>query len=229
MIWKSAYLYYALAVLTGVLVFVSRDTVEVPMFATMSGFFLMLMVAADQSWKAFKRCGRAAIITTLKPSDGGHSTIHPADISIASSQSHESDSKIPNFAVFATGGFVHGGVEWQGEENFFVCPPEHIEQTGAALICRTRFRKVDFEELPDFVQGELLKLRFFNPRTCALKDNLWFGITSTIDGTSSTKFLQEESNFLDQTELINKYKKNLKDKDYESKPQRIIINPADYS
>lgn len=210
--FKSSYIYYILIALSIIFLFFDEEVIEVPRLATIFAFLLMLIMAADQSWKAFKRQGRAAIVTSLKPDQGGHSTIHPDDISIAVSPSDDS-TKLPNLVVFATGGFVHGGVEWQGEENFIVCPPEHVEQTGASLICRTRLRRVDFGDLQDYVQSELLQLKFFNRRTVALKKNLWFGMTSKLDGTATTKNLIAESDFLDQTATINQLKKLLRDKE----------------
>lgn len=227
--FKSSYLYWILGGLSLVFLFVDQSTTELPTLATVCAMFTMLIMAADQSWKAFKRCGKACIVTSLKPDEGGHSTMHPDDLSLAVSPSDE-HSILPNFAVFASGGFVHGGVEWQGGENFFVCPPEHIEPTGAALICRTRFRRVDYDELPDYVQGELLKLKFFSKRTVKIQDNLWFGMTSKIDGTSTTKMLSAESDFLDQTSVINQLKKLLRDKheseqrNTKSQTQPIYLN-----
>jgi len=230
--FKVNYIYYAIIAATVAFLFINTDTTPVPTLATGSGFLLLLLIAGDQSWKAFKRCGRAAIVTSLKPDDGGHSTIHPDDISIAVSPSTGSTG-LPNFVVFATGGFVHGGVEWQGEENFFVCPPEHVEQTGAALICRTKFRKVAFGDLPDYVQAELLKLKYFSIRMVKVKHNLWFGMTSKLDGTATTKFLSAESDFLDQTSVINQLKKLLRDSSEGSggktdkNQQPIILNLPD--
>jgi len=208
--------------------FVDDSVMEVPTMATACAFFLMLIISADQSWKAFRRQGRAAIIKTLKPDDGGHSTIHPDDISIAMSPSDDT-SKLPNFAVFATGGFVHGGVEWQGDENYFVCPPEHIEQTGSALICSTKFRKVDFDDLQDYIQAELLKLKFFSKKMVSLKHNLWFGMTSKLDGTSTTNMLTAESGFLDQTAFINQLKKLIRDKSDATTPSGKSSSPITFN
>jgi len=224
--FKASYVYLVMVILIVIFLFTDKNTIETPTIATGLALFLMLVVAGEQSWKAFKRQGRAAIITTLPPDDGGHDTIHPYDVKMANSPS---DSKIPSFMVFATGGFVHGSMEWQGSNNFFVCPPEHVEQTSSALICRTRFRRVEFSQLQDFVQSELLQLRFFDPRIVGMKKNLWFGITSTVDGTATTNLLQAESTFLDQTDLINAYKKLLRDKDKEKKKkgdsgQPIVLN-----
>jgi len=215
--FKSAHFFYAMGAVTFLLLIFDEGTMEVPTLATSSAFFLFLLFAADQSWKAFKMHGRAAIVTSLNPDDGGHSTIHPDDISIAVSPSPDDD--LPNFVVFATGGFVHGGVEWQGQDNFFVCPPEHVDQTGAALICHTKFRKIEFNDLHDYVQSELLKLKYFSPRMAKLQGNLWFGMTSKIDGTSTAKMLAAESSFLDQTNVINQLKKLLRDKNESNKKE----------
>jgi len=214
--FKSQHLYFIIGALAVIFLIFDDGRIEVPTLSTLCALLLMLIISADQSWKAFKRQGKAAVITSLKPDDGGHSTIHPDDVSLAVSPTNEEESDLPNFAVFATGGFVHGGVEWQGEENFFVCPPEHIEQTGSALICRTKFRKVDYNDLPDYVQSELLKLKFFSKRMVSMKNNLWFGMTSKLDGTSTTRMLSAESDFLDQTSVINQLKKLLRDKNESS-------------
>jgi hypothetical protein len=227
--WKSQYIYYIFIVVVVVAFIASKETIEVPMWGTAAGVMFLLFTASDQSWKAFKKSGRAAILVSLKPSEGGHSTIHPDDISIAMSQG----SKYPTFMVFATGGFVHGGVEWQGSENFVICPPEHVESTGAALICYTKLRRVEFEELQDYIQVELEKLKLFNRAISRAKRNIWFGMTSKIDYSSTAKNLADETKFLDQTAVVNYLKTLLKDRRYgkeesggypRGKQEQIVVN-----
>lgn len=227
---KTTYIFYILIAIAVVALIFDKTYIPVPRTSTLVAFLLLIMMAAHYSWEAFKRHGRAAIITTMKPDEGGHSTIHPDDISIAVSPPSGDESRLPNFMVFATGGFVYGGMEWRGNENYFVVPPEHVEHTGAALICRTRVRKVDIDSLPDYIQGELYKLKLFNKKTIMLKQNLWFGMTSTLDGTTTSKLLNAESDFLDQTSTINQLKKLLRDREEATKKtgdQPFVINMQD--
>jgi hypothetical protein len=206
--WKNVYAYY-LFLLFVVLAFIfNSDQMEVPMWGTSLGVLFLIWVAVDQSWQAWKRQGRAAILTSLKPGEGGHDTIHPDDITIAMSKRES----FPNFMVFATGGFVFGDFAVQGSTNFVVCPPEHVESTGPAFICHTKLRRVEFEELPDYIQTELEKLKNFNRSLVKAKKNLWFGMTSKIDQSSTTENLVVESKFLDQTQVINYLKSLLKDR-----------------
>jgi hypothetical protein len=225
--WKAIYVYYIFIAAIVIAFIVSKDTIEVPMWGTGLGIIFLIWTASDQSWKAFKKSGRAGILTSLKPGEGGHSTIHPDDISFAMAQSE----KYPSFCVFVTGGFVHGGVEWQGKENFVVCPPEHIESTGAAFICHTKLRRVEFEELPDYVQVELENLKLFNRTMARVERNIWFGMTSKMDNSSSAVNFASESKFIDQTNVINYLKHLLKDRSYgkgdsyqKGKQEQIVVN-----
>lgn len=204
------------------------ESVEVPAWGTGLGVLFLIWVGIDQSWQAFKRQGRASILVNLKASSGGHSTIHPEDISLAmSKKEHER-----TFIVFATGGFVYGGIEAKGSENFVVCPPEHIESTGPAFICHTKLRRVDIDQLPDYIQNELENLKHFNKAWVKAKDNLWFGMTSKIDDTSTAENLTTESKFLDQTAVINYLKTLLKDKGFyeekrtgiKKKEEQVVVN-----
>jgi hypothetical protein len=205
---KASHVYLAMGALAFIMLFV--DTGSVPLPTAPTGIFILLLIiaASQQWWEALKAKGPAALITTLPPSSGGHSTIHPNDIAIATSSPNDD---MPNFCVVATGGIFTGGVEWRGSENFFVFPPQHMEQTGAGVVIRTRFRQVKFEQLHDFIQAELLKFNNFDPRMVSVKKNLWFGVASTLDGTATTKTLLAESHYLDQTEQLNRYKKMIDD------------------
>ena len=226
--WKSVYAYYILGILTALALIFHPESIEVPFMGTLLAFAFAGWVAMDQSWKAFKRQGRAAILVSLQPDEGGHSTIHPDDISLTMSI----DKNSPSFCVFATGGFVHGGIEFRGSENFVICPPEHCESTGPAFICHTKLRRVKFEQLPDYIQQELMNIKYFSLTICRTKNNIWFGMTSKLDGTSVSKRLQEESRFVDQTSIINEMKTLLSDRKgiYEEKKrenkrgEQIVVN-----
>ena len=232
--WKAVYVYYILIACTLLSLVASQELMEIPTWGTLFGILFLLYAATDQSWKAFKKQGKASILTSLKPDDGGHSTIHPDDISFAMSkgETKKGGKKLPSFVVFVTGGFVHGGIEWQGQENYVVCPPEHVENTGSAFICHTRLKRVRFDELPSYVQDELLKLKYFDIISISAKRNLWFGMTSKIDGTADSNYLEKESKFVDQTYLINQLKTLLKDKPEVYSPvtpgkknkEQIVIN-----
>ncbi len=226
--WKNIYAYYIFIAVIIIAFFMGNENVEVPAWGTGLGILFLIWVAIDQSWQAFKMQGKAAILCSLKPSEGGHSTIHPDDVTITMSKRESS----PNFMVFATGGFVHGGMEWQGQENFVVCPPEHIEFTSPALICHTKLRRVEFEELPDYIQTELENLKLFSRTLVKAKQNLWFGMTAKIDQSSTTENLIVESKFLDQTSVINYLKSLLKDRkigredrgNIKGKGEQIVLN-----
>ena len=223
--WKGIYTYYIFIAAVLIAFIADQSTVAIPAWGGGLGVLFLIWVAIDQSWQAFKKQGRAGILVSLKPSQGGHSTIHPDDISIAMSRKENERT----FMVFATGGFVYGGIEWQGSENFVICPPEHIESTGPAFICHTKLRRVEYERLPDYIQIELDKLKLFNKQLVKAKQNLWFGMTSKIDDTATTENLQIESKFLDQTNVINYLKTLLKDKSTSVEAKRkegeqIVVN-----
>jgi len=225
--WKNIYVYYIFLAFVLLAFLLNSDPIELPAWGTGLGVLFLIWVGIDQSWQAFKRQGRAAILVNLKASSGGHSTIHPEDISLAmSKKEHER-----TFIVFATGGFVFGGIEAKGTENFIVCPPEHIESTGPAFICHTKLRRVDIDQLPDYIQNELENLKHFSKGWVKAKQNLWFGMTSKIDDTATAENLTTESKFLDQTAVINYLKTLLKDKQLDddvkkkkNKSEPIVIN-----
>ena len=232
--WNNSYTYYILLAATLGALILNDDPMELPMWGTALGVLFLGFMAADQSWKAYKWQGRAAVLVSLNPSDGGHATIHPDDISIAMNSRVEVGRTSPSFVVFATGGFVAPGFAVQGSENFVVCPPEHIESTGPAFICHTKLRKVRFEWLEDYVQAELMKLKHFPKFTPNAKGNLWFGMSSKKDGTATHSFLQAESKFLNQTSLVNQYKELLKDvpkvqktKSTSEGKEQIVFNVGD--
>jgi len=232
--WNSTVVYAILILACLGLFIFQTDTYPIRIWGALVGVGFLIVVALDQSWKAFKKQGKAAILVSLKPNKGGHSTIHPDDISIAMSPKSSSGENMPNFMVFATGGFVVEGFAWNGNENFVVCPLPHCEDTPSAFICHTKLRKVKFEWLPDYVQSELEGLHFFNKTMCNVRNNIWFGMTSKLDGTATASFLVSESSFLDQTKTINKQKEiindlvSLKDKTKSSKSndksEQIIVN-----
>jgi len=230
--WKNNYIYYVLIGATFVSLIADKGVYEFPTWGTLLGILFLAYAAGDQSWKALKRMGRAAVLVSLKATEGGHSTIHPDDITIAMNRRGVMTSGgdlMPSFMVFATGGFVHSGLEWKGNENFVVCPPEHCESTGPAFICYTKLRRVDFDVLPDYVQVELRNLTLFKEMPAKTRRNIWFGMTSKRDGTSTSQYLELESKFLDQTRVINTLKGLLKDKPQlaqqkGSKNEQFVIN-----
>ena len=62
----------------------------------------------------------------------------------------------------------------------------------------------------------------FNLWEVRAKNNLWFGMTSKKFGTATSENLAKESQFLDQTHIINEYKKRLREKEHieEEKPSK---------
>jgi hypothetical protein len=190
------------------------ETAVVPKYPTLMVLLFLILAAVDMSTIALKRSGKAAILTNVSIPKGGHSSVHPDDIVMAMSRGGNPSSKksMPSMVCFATGGFVTSGIEAKGWENFVVCPPEYLEDTGAALICHARLHQVGFNDLPDYIQHALLQLKHFKMSSAKVKGNLWFGLTSKMDGSATSENLVKESKFVDQTYIINQLRAIIKER-----------------
>ena len=173
-------------------------TSEVPRYPVLLGCLILITVAIDQSWEAFKRKGKAAIVD-LPPTEGGHSTIHPYDIRMASGYDHETKTT-HNFTVFALGGWMFGNMYFQGHGPFIVASPEYCEDTEAAFICHAKLVPVTYNEMPRCVKDELRKLEHFNRHT---SKDLYIGAISLIDGSDTADNREKLDKFLDQSKRID--------------------------
>jgi len=207
-------------------IFYRTEIMELPKYPTIIFLLLMSYTALDQSYEAFKRKGEGCIVD-LPVGKGGHTTINPYDIKIARGYDNKLE-RTNSYAVFATGGFVYGNIEWKGADAFIVCPPEHIFRFDSGMVCVTALRKVKYEDLPDYVQEKLHKLDRFSIRLARIQDNIYWGLTSTFDGTATESNLIKETKIKDFQGQIN-YLKDIIDeyreqsrKDLESR--QIIIN-----
>ena len=219
---KREYSYYILAAAAVITFLFVRDEYPLPIWPT--GFFLLLcmLVAFDMSWEKWKKDGRACI-TNLDIGNGGHSSIHPYDIRPAT-QYYKDGKKLRSFVCFATGGFMITAFNIQGGDQFIVCPPEHIEHTISAMICHTVLRKVEFEEMPDYVQNELMQLKNFDLKKVRVKENLYFGMCSKIDGTLTESNQIKETEFLDKNREITTLKNLIQDYQEQIRSKNKIVS-----
>jgi hypothetical protein len=181
--------------------FFNEERIIVPKWGTLFGILFFVIVAAMESWEAWKRKG-TLILSDIGIGKGGGTGFNPSgDMRIA--KSHQEDK--PSFAVVATGGFVFAGFAMNGNENFIVCPPEHIMVFSGNIMIKTHLRRVLYRQLPKYIQDELCKLPRFKKEFADKRDNLWFGMTSTYYGTDTQDNLKIEQKFLDNMALSNEY------------------------
>jgi len=198
--FETKHLYYVLAAVTLLtFFFYNEEQMIVPKWATSFAFLLMFTIAMGESWEAWRRKG-SIIITTLGIGKGSNSGFNPSgDIRIARSI----EAKKPNFAVIATGGFVYAGFSVQGKENFLIVPPEHVMQFYGNVIVKTRLRRVYFNQMPKYIQDELIQLPGFKVSLCDKKHNLWFGMTSNYYGTDTMDNVKFEQDFINKNDYSN--------------------------
>ncbi len=164
--------------------------------------FIMTILLGD----AFRIKGQG-IFTELPLVSGGHSSINPHDVRMAVPTGENTEEE--KYVVFATGGFSAMGFEFKGKEAFCVCPPEHFKtDMTAGKICKTKFYQVDFDDLPDYVQAELVLLPRFKEEAVTKKENLWYGETSKEDGTDTAGNHQVMRKLIAKNQEVN-YLKNL--------------------
>lgn len=205
--WKNSYLYGLLMAATLIsFIFFSEEKILLPKWGTMFGFLFFAAVAMVESWEAWKRRG-SIIISDLGIGKGGSTGFNPSgDLRIARSTSDQ-----PSLAVIATGGFVYAGFSMNGNENFIICPPEHVMEFGGNKFVKTHLRNVKYSEMPKYIQDELNKLPRFKKELVARKHNLWFGLTSSYYGTDTVDNFKLEQKFLDTMSMTNEYAHMLDD------------------
>lgn len=190
----------------------------VPSYPTLFSFILLGSYSLWAMWEIFKSRG-SGCLSTLGRDLGGHSTIHPDDIRLAKSP----DNISPSFVVLATGGFVYGGFEMQGSQNFIVTLPEYVEKvTNSGHVVRAKLQNVTFEQMPGYVQQELLQLKHFDPRKLPMKNNLWFGMTAEKYETNTVENRKIEEKLLEQSEMISYLKEKIKDLLTQKKQRNLL-------
>lgn len=204
--FKATYVYYILIAATILTLFFYRgDDVLVPQYPALSFILFLIFGMVHQGWSSFKLHGRVCV-TNLERNSGGHSTYHPDDVRIAFSKDDQ-----PSFMVMAQGGFDYNTLSIQGKDRFLVFPPEHAEEKNAGIVVHTKFRRVDLDDLPDYIQSELMQLKHFNAEKVRMKNNLYFGATAEKFMTDTESNKKLESKFLDQTSQLNYYKRIIQD------------------
>lgn len=217
MIWKQS---YNLIVIIGLLIisilFFGEETFAIPKYPLLVVILGITYVFAILMADAFRIKGQG-LLTDLPIEAGGHSSINPQDIRLAIPANGKSES----FTVFATGGFSALGFEFKGKEAFCVTPPEYwrFDMTAGA-VCSTKFHRIDYDDLPDYVQSELLKLSRFSREAVRKKGNLWFGMTSKEDGTDTTKNHDIERKFIAANQETNYLKELIKEMQAQERERR---------
>lgn len=225
--WKSSYTFAVLLLLFFVSLFFTEDVYTIPKWPLFVVILLLTYVFAILLQDAFRIKGQG-IIADLPIESGGHSSFNPQDIRLAVPDNDESEK----FTVFATGGFSALGFEFKGNEAFCVCPPEHFhyDMTPGA-ICVTKFHRIDYDDLPDYVQSELLKLHKFSVERVSTHENLWFGMTSKEDGTDNAENHNIERKFVaanQETNYLKELIKEMQAQERERRRKRIVKYPESY-
>lgn len=199
--WKQSYWYWILlAASVFMFIFFSEDRMNVPTWGT--GLFILtwIMIAMGESWKAWSKSGMI-INTTLGIGKGANDGFNPSgDLRMATRK----DSR--SFACIATGGFVFAGFSMNGNKNFLVCPPEHVQQVGGNMFIKTRLRRIRLYDLPNYIQENLKQLPRFNEGIISKRHNLWFGMTSEYYGTDTNDNMERETKWLSEMSVKNNYK-----------------------
>jgi len=211
------------------LVFFNKASWYVPIWPAIFFFAFCAWTAFDQWNEAIKRKGKG-LITDLEISRGGHMCIHPEDIRTASR--YDRDGKvIMSFACIAGGGYLFMGmVGIQGNDFFLVVPPEHIMDAESGTMIHTKLTKRRFDDFPNYIQSALLKLPRFTLTVAKAKDNIYFGMTSKLDGTATAenfaieeKFCMMNKQLNDLKKAMNEYSAQLDKARREQQPQQPII------
>jgi len=185
-------------------IFAPDETTTLPLFPVVLVALLLIYGAGDKWWQALKYEGDHCFVDLKR--DSGHTIIHPEDLRDPIGRNGET------FRTMATGGFVAGGFSWNGSDNFFVFPPEHLEKFPKGIVVHTNFHRVSFNSLPDYIQQDLMKLHFFSPAYVERHQNLWFGMTSKKLGTATEKNLHHEVAWLEENAAINDILAKLREK-----------------
>lgn len=55
-------------------------------------------------------------------------------------------------------------VEWQGKDEFVICPVDEVEEHRSAIVCKSDLHSTEYDDLPPYVQESLNRLRFFDKK-----------------------------------------------------------------
>jgi hypothetical protein len=205
--WKKSYTFFLIVAGMILTMFFTSDKIILPRYPFLISILGFTYVIIILSTDAFRIKGQGCL-TTLPISKGGHTSIHHNDLRIANPDLNDKDAV--KFAVFATGGFSALGFEFKGKEAFCVCPPEYVRlDLESGMICEAKLRQVDFDDIPDYVQDELIKLERFNVNSVKTKNNLYFGLTAKIDGTDTAQNQTIERKFITATQENNYLKETI--------------------
>jgi hypothetical protein len=229
MVWQRSYTIGILFFIFISSFFVSDEVFAMPKWPFLSGIVVGTYIFSILLADAFRIKGQG-LITDLPTEAGGHSSFNPHDVRIAVPSKNDDD--LEKFAVFATGGFSALGFEFKGKEAFCVTPPEflHTDMTSG-MICTTKFHQVDFDDLPDYVQNELIKLPRFNAESTRAKGNLWFGMTSKEDGSNTPRNHNLERKFIaanQETNYLKNLIKEMQSQERERQRKSFIKYPESY-
>jgi hypothetical protein len=216
------------------LVFFNKASWWMPIWPVV--FFLALCgyMAFDMWNECIKRKGKA-LVCDLQMDKGGHMCIHPYDMQTASRYDREGKI-VMSFTCLAGGGYLFlGMVGIPGTDFFLVVPPEHIMDAESGMMILTKLTKRKYDEFPKYIQSALLKLPRFSVTLAKAKDNIYFGITSKIDGTATAenyaieeKFCMMNKQMNDTKKMLDEYSSQLerKRREEQSTQQPIIIQQS---
>lgn len=194
----------ALLVIT--IIFFNKDIWNIPRYPLIFFLIFCAWTAFDQWNEAIKRKGKG-LICDLEISKGGHICIHPEDMRMASRYDREG-KVVMSFTCLAGGGYLFAGmVGIPGTDFFLVVPPEHIMDSESGMMIHTKLTRRDFNEFPNYIQSALLKLPRFNLTMAKAKKNIYFGITSKLDGTATSENFAIEEKFCMMNKQLNDTKK----------------------
>jgi hypothetical protein len=207
------------------LVFFNKASWVMPIYPV--GFFLALCgyMAFDMWNECIKRKGKA-LVCDLQLDKGGHMCIHPYDM-VRASRYDRDQNVIMSFTCLAGGGYLFMGmVGIPGTDFFLVVPPEHILDAESGMFIFTHLTKRKFSEFPKYIQSALLKLPRFSLTLAKAKDNIYFGMTSDLDGTATAENFAIEEKFCMMNQQLNDMKNTLDDYSAEKERQRREQQPA---
>lgn len=197
--WKTVYFLLGAGAVI-MYFFFNEDKIIVPTWGTILAFLCLLVIAAGESWIAWSKSG-ALVLTTLGIGKGSSEGFNPSCDKINAIQTGK-----PSFACIAAGGFVWAGFETKGSKKFYVVPPEHVQEVGGNIFIKTTLRKVGYNELPTYIQQSLNQLPAFKVNKVIEKNNIYFGMTSSLYGTDTAENMKIEEKFLSDMSLQNEYK-----------------------
>lgn len=199
--FQTKHIYYLLAAATIISgIWFADEKMIVPKWPLIFGIGLIAVWGFGEQWEAWRRKG-CIVLTTLGKEKGGQTGIqYEGDVIIARSYK---DSKKPNYACVATGGFNYFSFSQHGKENFLIVPPEHVMKFHSNWIIKTRLRRVHYQQLEKYVQDSLTQLPGFRLDLVHKRNNIWLGHTSDYYGTDKDDNLQLEQKGIRKTDVDN--------------------------